>query len=224
MTDPPGLPRDLLEAFADADARPSGPCPPPDDIWAAARGEGDPTAARQVALHVAECGGCTTAWRLAVEMARIVPPADTGCLPGSTPLAGWRRIASVGTVAVLAAGLAGLFVIDARRFPVRSDVGVYRTAAPAELRALVPEAAVLPRNAVRLRWTPGPEGTRYTVRVFTEDLTSVVEAADLAAPEYLVPESRLAGVPAGARLLWQVIAATPAGEVFTSPTFTVRVR
>lgn len=224
MTDPSGLPRDLLEAFADADARPSGPCPPADDLWAAARGEADPEAARQVALHVAECGACTTAWRLAVEMARIVPPANAGQPPETTPLARWRRFASFGTVAALAAGLAGLFVIDARRFPVRSEIGVYRTAAPAEVRALVPHAAVLPRDGVRLRWTPGPVGSRYTLRVFTEDLASVAEAADLTTPEYLVPESRLAGLPAGARLLWQVVLATPDGEVFTSPTFTVRLR
>jgi hypothetical protein len=224
MTDPSGLPRDLLEAFADADARPSRPCPPADDIWAAARGEADPAAARQVALHVAECGACTTAWRLAVEMTGVVPAADTGRLSETTPLARWRRIASVGTVAALAAGLAGLFVIDARRFPVRSDTGVYRTAAPAEVRALVPDAAVLPRDGVRLRWTPGPTGSRYTVRVFTEDLTRVAEAVDLTTPEYLVPESRLVGLPDGARLLWQVIVATPDGEVFTSPTFTVRLR
>lgn len=224
MTGPPSLAPDLLAAFADADVRTSGPCPPADEIWAAARGEGDAAGARQVALHVAECGACTVAWRLAVEVARVTPPADLDRRTESTPSSRWRRIASVGAAAALAAGLAGLFVIDARRFPARPDVGVYRAAAPAEVRSLLPDGAVLPRSEVHLRWTAGPEGSRYIVRVFTEDLTSVAEAGDLAAPEYLVPESRLAGLPAGARLLWQVTVVPPEGDRFTSPTFAVRLR
>lgn len=223
MTDRPGLAPDLIEAFADADVRASGPCPPADEIWAAARGEGEAAAARRVALHVAECGVCTVAWRLAVEVAGVVPPADLGRGPETVPQP-WRRIASIGAAAALAAGLAGLFVIDARRFPARPEAGVYRTAAPVEVRALVPDGAVLPRHAVRLRWASGPEGSRYVVRVFTEDLTSVAEASDLAAPEYLVPESRLAGVPSGARLLWQVTVILPGGDRVTSPTFAVQLR
>ena len=223
MTDPPGLAPDLLEAFADADVRAPGPCPPADDIWTAARGEGDATAVRRIALHVAECGACTVAWRLAVEMARVVPPARAGREPEAASRR-WRRIASIGAAAALAAGLAGLFVIDARRFPARPEVGVYRTAAPVEVRALVPDGAVLPRHDMRLRWTAGPEGSRYVVRVFTEDLTSIAEADGLAAPEYVVPESRLAGLPAGARLLWQVTVVPPGGDRFTSPTFAVRLR
>jgi hypothetical protein len=223
MTGPPGLSPDLLEAFADADVRASGPCPSADEIWTAARGEGDSAAARRVALHVAECGACTIAWRLAVEMIRVVPLEDAGLGQEAASTGKWGRLASLGAAAALAAGLAGLFVIDARRFPARPDAGLYRATAPAEVSALVPDAP-LPRDAVRLRWTPGPDGSRYTVRVFTEDLTILVEASNLAVPEYLVPESRLADLPAGARLLWQVTVAPPGGDRFTSATFAVRLR
>ena len=49
-------------------------------------------------------------------------------------------------------------------------------------------------------------------------------ARDQPKAEYRVPAAALAGLPPGARLLWQVDAVYPDGSRRTSPTFTATVQ
>src|SRR5436853_381237 len=73
--------------------------------------------------------------------------------------------------------------------------------------------------AAVLRWSPLAGAVAYDVQVSTEDLRAVVAAKGQTATEYRVPESALAGLPPGARLLWQVDAVRPDGTHENSPTF-----
>jgi hypothetical protein len=91
------------------------------------------------------------------------------------------------------------------------------------VESLVPAGQALPRDAFRLRWTPGPEGSRYQVRVTTEDLQVLATAADLTAPEFAVDPAAISRLPGGASVFWQVDALLPNGERLTSSTFITRV-
>ncbi len=96
--------------------------------------------------------------------------------------------------------------------------------AGSSLSATIADGAHLPREAFRLTWKPLPEaGTRYTVRVTTEDLRLVVEARHLETASYQVPADRLAAFPAGARLLWQVEAKSADGRTVSSPAYAVEI-
>jgi hypothetical protein len=92
------------------------------------------------------------------------------------------------------------------------------------IRSLSDDGEALPREDFRLRWSPGPEGSRYDVRVTTESLEVVADAQRLAEPSFLVPESALVKLPAGGRVLWRVEALLPGGERVASPTFVTILR
>ena len=92
------------------------------------------------------------------------------------------------------------------------------------MESLVPPDLALPRDAFRLRWTPGPEGSRYQVRVTTEDLKLLATAADLMAPEFAVDPAVLAGLSSGARVFWQVDVSLANGARRTSSTFITRLK
>ena len=92
-----------------------------------------------------------------------------------------------------------------------------------KIESLVP-SETLSRETFRLRWTPGPQGSRYQVRVTTEDLRVLATAEDLTVPEYLVEPDRLASLSPGARVLWQVDVVLPSGERASSQTFVARVK
>jgi hypothetical protein len=92
-----------------------------------------------------------------------------------------------------------------------------------QVNSLVPAETVMPRETFRLRWTPGPQGSRYDVRVTTEDLRELATAQDLTEPELVVERDRLAGLLPGARVLWQVDVRLPTGERVSSQTFVARV-
>ena len=96
------------------------------------------------------------------------------------------------------------------------QVNEFRDQAGYVVRSLVPSETLLSRDAFRLRWTPAPQGSRYQVRVTTEDLRVLATAEDLTVPELLVERERLTGLSAGARVLWQVDVSGPGGERVSS--------
>jgi hypothetical protein len=214
--------RAALRALAEG-ARPGEKCPPPERLWATLRAELPVDERREVIDHMASCPSCAEAWRLAVEIhpgplpaaapERRSWPASLFAAPSSVPLAAAAAL-------VVAIG-AGLFVLRESGPPSKPG---YREAGPSAIRSLVPEGESLPRDAFRLRWSPGPEGARYDVRVTSESLDTVASARGLTEPSYLVPESALASLPAGTRLLWQVQARLPDGERRDSPTFITSLR
>ena len=184
-------------------------------VWRAVSGELPAEERREIVDRMASQPAVAEAWRIAHEL-RL---AQQGRL-GTADLAArsWRP-AWVGLAALLVLSV-GAGLLQLRRSPTDTfrDPGRY------VVEPLVISDATLPRDRFVLRWKPGPDGSRYQVRVTTDDLRVLTTAADLTAPELTVPPERLSELAAGARVLWQVVVALPAGETVSSETFVVRVQ
>jgi hypothetical protein len=122
--------------------------------------------------------------------------------------------------AVLLLAAASVFVLSRRDQPDPT----FRDPGRSAIESLVRADGGLPRNAFRLRWSPGPQDARYDVRVTTEDLRVIATVRDLAQPELVIDAAALAALPQGSRVLWQVEVARPNGEREVSPTFVTRVQ
>ena len=195
-----------------AAATPKESCPAPSDLWSAARGELAVETRRTLVDHTSVCGACAESWRLAMEVSRDLSP-------GQRP---WQRsFAPLAAAAALVLALAGGIWLMQRPGPVEPPA--FRGGEAFAIRSLVREDEALPRRAFRLRWSPGPEGSRYDVRVTTESLQVLAGGQRLAEPSFLVPESALAPLPKDSRILWRVEASLPDGERVASPTFVTRL-
>jgi hypothetical protein len=187
-------------------------------IWLAVSGVLPPDERRELIERTALDPACAEAWRVAHEMwlasqesvAPLITPAGTACW--TSP---WLAAAAV-LLFVTTLGIASLFN------PPPADE--YRTSPGYTVGSLVPDDMPLSRDAFRLRWTPGPAGSRYQVRVTTEDLRVLATAADLTVAELVVEPAVLASLPDGATVFWQVDVSLPTGERISSPAFAVRVQ
>jgi hypothetical protein len=186
-------------------------CPEPAQLFEAA--SGNLAQGQRMALldHVARCAECTEAWRLAMELgARPVEGAAESRRPP------WRS--ALAASIVLAAGFATYLAL-----PLKQGTPEYRDAAePLAPRSLV--TGSLPRDQFVLRWTPGPQGSIYSVRLSTADLAMLFEQQNVASPELSVPASALAQVKSGDSLLWQVEARLPNGQQMPSETYVVTMQ
>jgi len=190
-------------------AVPTEACPEPDRLWAAVRGELAPEATRGLVEHTLTCGACAESWRLAREVGGPLP------LPEAlNPALGRPRWGRFGTLLAAAAAAVVVATMVARPRP-----SPYREIGAVVVRSRLPEGRPLSRSQCVLRWSPGPTGSRYDVRVATEDLTMVAAVRGLEVTEYRVPEGALARLPSGAKLLWQVEALSPDGTRLSSMTF-----
>lgn len=194
-------------------AVPTESCPEPDSLWAAARGELAPEVTRGLVEHTLTCGACAEAWRLAREVGGTLP-----LLEALDPALGRPRWVGFGTL--LAAAAAALVVATTL---ARSPLSPYRGVGAVVVRSWIPEGRTLSRSQCTLRWSPGPAGSHYDLRVATEDLTIVAVVRGLEATEYRVPAGALAPLPAGAKLLWQVEALSPDGTRLSSTTFVTQI-
>jgi hypothetical protein len=185
-------------------------------IWRAVAGELPAAERRELVDRLATDPACAEAWRVADELWRASEGEGTATAvqPGRSWTPSWLAAA-----AVLLLGVSIGLVSWLNRLPGDEfrDPGGY------EIVSLVP-SETLPRETFRLRWTPGPQGSRYQVRVTTEDLRVLATAEDLTMPELVVERDQLASLPRGARVLWQVDVALPSGERVSSPTFAARVQ
>jgi hypothetical protein len=210
----------LRAAFTAADGPAPDPrsCPTPETLWSAVRGELPAPQLREVLDHVASCAACAEDWRLAAELNRQEERVAT--VPGKViqgRFGQWRPLAAAAALAaglVIAVGLYRTGEIGPQQQPA------YREAQHAGIRSLLPAGQALPRQAAVLRWSPLSGAASYDVQVSTEDLQPVATAKGQTAAEYRVPESALAALPPGTRLLWQVDAIRPDGTHEISPTFT----
>ena len=212
----------LRQAFAaDCGAPRPAECPPPERIWRAARGELGTREVREVVEHVAACGECAEAWRLARALGEEV--AEEGAEPA--PAAGGRTILlpwpwAAAAAVVLALFAAGLWWSgrpgEARR---PAPAPVYRQGAEIAIRSEVPPGKALPRDHAELAWSGAPDGSTYDLSVSTEDLRTLDQAEDLEEARYTVPEKAFEGLSAGAKVLWRVEAHLPDGRTVASPTF-----
>jgi hypothetical protein len=100
----------------------------------------------------------------------------------------------------------------------------YRETPGAAIHSLLAEGQALPRRGAVLRWSPLAGAASYDVRISTDDLTLVDTAQGQKGTEYPIPDSALAALPAGTRLLWQVEAVFADGTRQSSPTFTNPLR
>ena len=190
-------------------------------IWLAVSGALSPEERRELVERTVIDPGCAEAWRVANELWRASQPRAIG--GGATVAPGW---ATRSTTRWLGAAAALLLVctIGVISLLNRPSDGEFRAASGFVVESLVPPDLALPRDAFRLRWTPGPEGSRYQVRVTTEDLKLLATAADLTTPEFAVDPAVLAGLSSGARVFWQVDVSLANGERRTSSTFITRLK
>lgn len=185
------------------------PCPSAEQLWGTAVGELRREEATDVVMHSARCARCASALRMALEMegasARPVRPARTWRL-------GW-----LGLGAAVAAALA-VAVIELPRL-WRPEVMVRERGAPSTgLRSLLPPGP-RPRAGLALAWSSEPGALRYQVTLATLDLQVRFQKAGVTGTRVEVPESALAGLPAGSRLVWRVEAVLGDGRTVDSPGF-----
>lgn len=189
-------------------------CPTPELLVSSGRGELGAREDRQVILHIGVCTACATAWKIAREVASERVPLRESAVGRSFVAQGWFRWAAAAAVLVVAVGL-GVVILT----PEREGVPVYRAPEGQWLRSAVRADEPLPRDEFTLRWTAGPEGTFYDVRVLGARLEPLARAEGLERPEYTVREKALAQLPPGTRILWQVTAHPPDGQPVESETF-----
>ena len=181
-------------------------------IWQAVRGELPRAETRRIVDHCAHCASCAESWRLARELGANIAHAPARSFSWR---AAWLPLA--------AAVLLALLILPGGPDIPPPEPG-YRNEGRTGPVSLIEDAGAQSRDDCTLRWSPGPDGTRYEVWVATPELTPVASAKRLLEPEYRVPAEALAGQPAGSRLLWQVTAHYPDGRVEASPTYSLTLR
>lgn len=193
-------------------------------VWKAVAGELGVEERLEVIDQVALEPGYAEAWRLATELfeaqsqeagAVATPTSEIG-LPAPRARVLFRSPYILAAAAVLLVGFLG--VIVSRSLAPKEPI--YRGAV---IVPLTGAEGSLPRNDFRLRWQ-APEGSRFEIRVTTEDLRILDTASGLTSPEYVAPAERLEGLPAGAKVFWQVEAKLPDGSVVQSGTFITEVK
>ena len=153
------------------------------------------------------------AWRLARALG-AAPVTSTARFPR------WKII-GIGTAlaAALLLGVRATLPTD----PIGPGSSEFRDGEVSEL-ASATDPGALPRDAFTLRWTGAPEGSRYSVRISTPDLTVLDEVAGLSDAAYTVPADKLGEIAAGDAVIWQVEARLPDGREVRSQSFTTRLR
>jgi len=197
-----------LEIVADGSECPSG-----EQLWGAATGASSRGSIADVLLHCGECGACAEGFRMA--RIGVESPAE----PAAPVVRSNRlRLAAAAVAAIGLTGLIGLLI------PMESPAPppVFRQQDPAEIRSTTGDLP-LPREACVLSWTPAPAGSRYDLRVTTDDLDSLHETWDLDESRAQVPPDALRPLPSGSRILWQVTTRLPDGRTVVSETFHVVV-
>lgn len=208
---------------------PAGPapdpagCPSPETVWSAVRGELPPQEMRQVVEHTASCAACAEDWRLAAELNRQEAEQAAVHTPGKVIVGRFGAWRSWGAAVAVAAGLllaVGLF----RSGQLGPRTPTYREAGHAGISSLLEEGETLPRQDAVLRWSPVPGAVSYDVQVSTEDLRTVASAQGQTGTAFRIPVNALAGLPSGARLLWQVEAVRADGTREPSATFVTALK
>jgi hypothetical protein len=188
-------------------------CPAPDTLWESARERLDRRTNEIVVMHIGVCGACAAAWRTARELASDDAPQKAGAVRSWAPMA-----VAASVLIVVLGGVAGLML-----GPSSVGPAVYRTQEEVWLKSVLPEGETVSRDHFELRWTSGPEGTTYDIRVGTESLDVLARARGGEEPRFLVPAESLVGLPPGTGILWQVTAHLPDGRTIDSESFVTSV-
>ena len=186
-----------------------------DAVWRAVAGELPADERRALVDRMAGDPALAESWRVARELHREAMPGAASA-PVRRSIPSWMAAAAVLLVAV------GIGVVVRFSTPTVDDT--FRNSDRYVVNSLVQPDATLARDAFRLRWTPGPTGSRYHLRVTTADLKVLTTVSDLTTPEFVVTSDLLATVTPGSRVFWQVDVTLPEGNTVSSPTFAVKVQ
>ena len=180
-----------------------------------------------VELHLSSCPPCRRALAAGLGDEPEIRPIPRELLEkakriGVRSARGNRRRAWLTAAALFAAIAIGVVIRSRLVDPVREPADVLRrgSAPNATIQLTSPrDGGRVNRSRVELRWTPVPDGRRYTVRILdthgaillerTSDTTSI-EITDLS-------------VERGARCYWYVIATTGDGHTIESPLRSMQV-
>lgn len=178
--------------------------------------------------HVANCGSCAAAWRLAREISQSAP--RSGSLASRRGVG--RRVAwaALATAAILIIGLSLIQLQQIRnetqsvhspapelpKMAVDRSVGGpgYRDSDGTAIFSRLEPGKALPRDHCLLQWRVEPDtgGVEYQIQVLDESLNPISSNGRLSETEFLVPAQKLANLPAGSRLVWQLRAEWPDGQ------------
>ena len=189
-------------------------CPAPDRLWDSAREQLSRTDDQAVVLHLAECSACAAAWRLARDLAGASVVPETFAERPRERRWNWTPLAAAAALLVAIAG-GGIYLLSQRP----GAAPAYRAQQEDWLQPAAGMEAPLPRERFVLRWTPGPEGSTYDLRVTTERLALLARVQRLDRAAFQVPSESLRDVASGGRVLWQVTAHLPDGRRTDSQTF-----
>jgi hypothetical protein len=189
-----------------------------DRVWRAVSGELPAAERRELVDRMASDPALAESWRVAHELHREASERTPVVTTRGVRL--WTRSWVAAAAVLLLAVAVGITV----RLWQPAGGRTFRDSGQYAVGSLVPSDSLLPRDAFQLRWTPGPEGSRYQVRVTTEDLRVLTNVSDLTTPELLVGNDVLSGVAPGSRVFWQVDVMLPQGNTIQSQTFVVRVQ
>ena len=182
---------------------------PLSDAWPRlAAGELPPTEVAPLLDHATGCSRCFAALTVARSLREEEPAAvhPIEAARSATRHRGW--------IAALAAAAAFVAIVSLRR--AEPPEPVYRGTATGPAPT---SAEALPRDAMRLSWTPGPLGSRYDIVVHDERLVPIAEARDLTEATWMVPAGSLRALPSGSRVVWQVTVILPDGLELRLPTW-----
>jgi len=199
---------------------PAGGCADDEEIWAASRGELPVERTSDLLAHSMECPSCARSFQMAAALAEEAGIAEAdgeriGEHHRPNPAGRWWLMG------LAAAALLTIVILPPvlRRGTSPPMDGGFREPEGTSIRSQLDETVPVSRAHFVLRWSGGPEGTLYDVEVATEDLQVVYHAGELAGTEHQVPEAALAGIPAGATLLWRVDAVLPDASHASSVVF-----
>jgi hypothetical protein len=189
-------------------------CPEPERLWAAPAGTLSFPELTKLVDHSAQCEDCSEALRLARELRADGATGVEATIHLVSPQPRWL----IGLA--LAAGLAGLVVLNVRHQRPNPEPLFERGPGALAMRSAIPDAPQA-RQALVLRWVPYPGAHRYNVTLATSDLRVLFQRSGLEQTEVPVPAVALEGIPPGARLFWRVEAALDDGRSVESPAFTL---
>jgi hypothetical protein len=206
----------LREAFALSDSLrgPREACPSPERLWESAREDLGAGENEIVVRHLATCAACAAAWRVARDLAGGDAAAAAPVI--ARRRAGWREWMPLAAAAMLivVAGIA-LQYVDLRP----TSPPAYRAEEALSIRPSSESLRPMPRDRFLLRWSAGPAGTSYDVRVIARGRPPLARGVRLTQPEFQVPAAAFDSIPARTKILWQVTAYLPDGRVSDSATF-----
>ncbi len=214
------LRRAFLKSLAESTPLPEDP--PLEQVWLAARGDLTQKETLEVLDRVAASPACAEAWMIARRFleaergSKEFPPSKGNDRPSwlRRPFIAWKPVA-------VAAGVI-LTVMAVVFWPRSPGEPIYR-GDPGTREPHTPAGAELARADAVLRWSQGPPGTLYRLRVYRADFSPVVVVEDLTEPYFRIPEERLQDVRDGEELQWQVESIVPDGGRTLSQPVVVRI-